>query len=361
MTAENIQFKAEWTLKNRHLETPTFTLAEKVAGLALVIFLGLLPLYGLVLGASYLLSWGASQITNRIASSKTLPSAHPPTEEETKVRICAKLAFEALWKGPLGKHFEPIYQTIITPDGAQLQAVWIKHKKATKDTPTLIYFPGNFQIFQQFPDWPFHKSIETNTPCHFVLFNYRGVDGSTGFVRNSKDLTLDGDAVVQCIRKVIGTRPENILFYGLSLGGAVALETQALDPDTFTGRTVNHNSFASSNKMIALLFNTWPFKQLATWAFSWQGYSANPAEAFKKLKGEKLIVVNFEDGIIPPTATLQTEVQHDNVLILEPEDQFKDESEKVWRHHAAPLEWHKGAIDRVWDFLFGRKTEEASG
>ncbi len=358
-----VEFKAEWNSINRHLASPSLSTREKVARVALAILSVIVPIIGLTIGAAYLITWISGHLANRMAHKKTLPSAYELTPEQLEI----KKAFHTFWDGPITaenerirKVFEATYHTVTTPDGAALKTVWFRHKEATAETPTLLYFGGNFQIYEQSALWPFEKSIETQTPFHLVTFNYRGVDGSTGTVRRSKNLILDGDAVVQWIRKEIGTLAERIHFYGLSLGGAVALQTQSLNPEELTGHNVNHNSFSHSSRMLEVLFGGGLVKRLVSWLFDWQEYSANPTEAFNRLKGKKLIIANPKDQVIPERAGLQKAVQHSHFFELKPKVPFQEESEKL-KHHAAPLEWHEGAIEKVWNFLFERETPALAG
>lgn len=369
MCVENIKFEAEWNENNIHLQSENWTFAEKVTCVALTALTLLAPILGLLTAAAYL---ALHTSVHKLAKAKILPSAHTVSPEEMREREKAKQTFDAFWHGTIENEahqkvrdaFEPVYRTLVTPDGAELDAVWIRHKKATAETPTLLYCNGNFQIYQQFPFWPFHKSVETDTPCHFVLFNYRGVDRSTGAIQNASQLVLDVDTAAQWILKEIKTPPQNLHYYGLSLGGATSLEAHALAPHLLTGKHVHHNSFANSDKMIEVLFGAGFAKWLISLLFYWKGYYSNPAEAFNKLKSKILILVNPKDQVIPVQATLQTEVQHDNVVILEPNKQFEEQSEKIWGHHAAPLEWHDGVIEKVWNFLFpkeeGSPVTEAS-
>ena len=112
--------------------------------------------------------------------------------------------------------------------------------------------------------------------------------------------------------------------------------------------------------MLEVLFGGGVARRLVSWLFDWQGYKANPTEAFHRIKGKKLVLANPEDQVIPQRAGLQKAVQHSQFFELRPKAEFQQESAEL-QHHAAPLEWHEGAIERVWNFLFEIETPAFAG
>lgn len=339
--SEEIPFEAVWLDTTLELKTPTMTTAEKVGCVACALISYVYP----IIAFACLAGWGFSRLANRIARSKMLPIAYEPLNER---QLHAKKDFENFFNSQTTFELHP--QTVITPDGARLSAMWVKDTRADEHTPTMIYFNCNFQVYQEFHTRLITESINSGTPCHFVLFNYRGVDDSTGTLQSGNDLVIDGSSIVQWVRSQIKTPPDRIHFCGLSLGGAIALMTQALDPE-LTGRNINYNSFSSSTKILSALYGDGLAGRLANYIFEWQGYSADPAAAFGKIRGEKLILVNPDDMVIPHEASLQNEVHHDNVLELKPMAEYMDLSKELG-HHAAPIEWHEGNVmDKLWKFI----------
>jgi hypothetical protein len=86
------------------------------------------------------------------------------------------------------------------------------------------------------------------------------------------------------------------------------------------------------------------------WCFHQHRYGANPANAFQKASGEKLIIYHPDDEVIPMQASMHYAVQHDQTIRLQVKPEFEQEASK-WPPHIAPLYWHEAAVDRVMDFL----------
>lgn len=346
MSIENIYFETKWNDLTIHLANPEPTTTHKVQSVALNIFSILIPPVGLIRLTNYAVS--------RLANRMTLPAAHLITKERFDA---AKKKFQDFWSGPLTEknqnirsQYTLIHQTVITPDGAALKAVCMRHNDSNPNTPTVIYFNGNFQISIETPTWILDKAIESNTPCNLVLFDYRTVGESKGEFKEAKDLIVDGSSIVEWVKHDIGTIPSQIHFYGFSLGGAISSLTKALDPEHLTGRLINDRSFSSSAKVIEARYGSGFYGYFMNWLFTQQGYSADPAVAFRKVQGEKLIIYHPDDAIIPTKASMQYAVQHDLAIRLEAKPGFEEQSKQ--RHHVAPLHWHVAAVERVVEFLF---------
>ena len=361
MSIEPLEFTAGWDEENISLAVdyspPLLEQAGKIAIIACILWN---PIVGSLFFTSYVGYKSFGHMVNRKAHQMMLPSAHRIEEEQIEM----KNHFSQFWEGPITdenrairERFDLIHSKVTTPDGAELKVMWIKHKNADQKTRTTLYFNGNFQICEQFPASVFEEAVKTDQCCSFILFNYRGVDGSTGNATRFNDLVLDGHSVLQWIRRGLNIADDNINFYGFSLGGVVAAHTQALSPDKLIGPHVNHNSFGNSDKMIYSRCGKGIAGWITNWLFEWQGYSANSAEAFRKLQGEKLIVLNPNDWIIPYHVSLQAEVQHDNVIELHPKAIFREVSARL-KHHATPLECHEGVREKIWDFLY--KVQDVS-
>ena len=347
MSIEHIHFRAAWDQTNQHLRAPVSKTIQKIGRVASNILCP--PL------------WIARLVGNKInhlANRMVLPAAHKITREKIDA---ANAKFNLFWCGPMTEenklvrtYFSMQREVVTTPDGVDLNVLLIKHRDAGKDTPTVIYFNGNFQLSVDTPRWPLEQAIETNTVCNFVLFDYRGVGDSKGKFTSSNDLIVDGSSIVQWVKNRIGTPADKIFFYGFSLGGAIAALTQALDPEHLTGQIINDRSFASSDSIIKARFGQGLRGKFFSWAFTKQGYSADPSAALKKLQGQKLIIHHPKDTIIPSQAGMYTHVKHGDVLRLDPKPDFVEESTKY--HHIAPLSWHEGALEKVVRFLFDVPT-----
>jgi pimeloyl-ACP methyl ester carboxylesterase len=365
MTIQRVNFQAKWNTINSHLRPEVPTTAQKVGRVAWNIFSVVIPFIGL----ARLMGYGIGIAANRLI----LPAAK--FIQPTRVAD-AKNKFNDFWHGPITlinvlarREFNAEEHTVITPDNAALSVKLIRHRSSDSSTiPTVIYFNGNFQLAMQDPHpWTIQKAIETNTACNFVFFDYRGVGESTGTFNAAQDLVVDGSSIVQWVREYLHTPEDQIHFYGQSLGGAVAVQTQALDPQHLTGRHINERSFASLEKMAKSIFGSGCLGKLLSWVVKNQGHSADAAAAFGKLQGQKLVVYHPHDAVIPSNASLKSEVQDRGILhCLVPKSgsvQVRLPSGEMemrtyaslskQRNHNAPLEWHEGAIEGMAQFLFG--------
>ena len=347
MTIESICFETEWNERNFELGTPEPTTTQKLSNLALNVFSLIVFPVGIIRCANY----GIGRLANHI----TLPAAHyiSARRRETSEKI-----FHDFWEGPITEknrlireNYTLVRQTVVTPDKVKLQAICMKHKDSSETTPTLLYFNGNFQLGIETPiDWLLHEAIYADTAFNLVLFDYRGVGNSTGVFSEAKNLILDGISIVDWIEKKIGIIPEQIHFYGFSLGGAVSSLTKALDTKHLTGRMINDRSFSSSREMFYAFFGTGYFGKFMDWCFERHGYGSDPAVAFRKASGEKLVIYHPRDEVIPKNAGMQYAVQHDLHIQLKAKSEFKNEADN-YPPHISPLYWHEAAVERVMEFL----------
>ncbi len=157
-------------------------------------------------------------------------------------------------------------------------------------------------------------------------------------------------------RKICSNTSRSNSFYGLSLGGAIASLTQGLNPKKWIGRHINERSFASSDRIVDERFGKGIMAKILNQVFKILGYSANPSESFKSLKGPKMVIYHPEDPVIPDPASMQKEVQHENSICLKPKPEFEEEAMK--RPHIAPLSWHEGAQETMIQFLFNLPSKE---
>lgn len=378
MSVQNFVFRAQWDRSSENLRNTIPTAFEKVKRVAWNVFSVLIPIIGLIrlMGCAI----GA------IASLAILPGAfYMPRAriEDAKSRI------DSFWKGPLSDENRKARENfciqepmVATPDGAILDVKVLKHREADGETPTWIYFNGNYQLaLEPHLPWLVQTAIEKEKRCNFVFFNYRGVGDSQGNFSQAKDLVVDGFSVVQWVRKELRTPDDRIHFYGMSLGGAVAAQTQALDPDRLTGRHLNERSFASLDSMVQSMFGSKCLGKLLGWSVKNQGHVADAATAVKSLKGKRFIVLHPEDPVIRYRASLLCELSEDRAICSDgkrlkaPYDRMslvplEGEREMAtsdrpggavrkvsYRElsknyaHTAPLSWHQG-IHRIESFLF---------
>lgn len=107
--------------------------------------------------------------------------------------------------------------SIYTPDSIILNA-WFIDNKSDK---TIIFFHGNGgNISYNQERITAFNALGFNA----LMFDYRGYGKSSGSIVREDDLYIDGEAAYQYILS-LGTRPENIIIWGQSLGGGVAIHT----------------------------------------------------------------------------------------------------------------------------------------
>ncbi len=375
MSVQGVRFQARWDHTNSHLKSPVLTTVQEVKRIAWNIFSFLIPIIGLV----RLMGYGVGCLANRLILVRV--NSYLRSAE----RIAKEKEFTDFWKGGLTPKNREVRQwfnleehIIATPDCAALSVRLVQHQNAVESSPTIIRFPGNAEIgVQEGNHWMFYESIRRG-PCNFVFFDYRGRrEDLPGTFAATKDLTVDGSSVVQWVRKCLKTPAHQIRFYGSSLGGAVAVETQGLDPKQLTGAHLNESSFASVDKMVKAIFGAGCLGRLIAWTVANQGYSMEAATAFEKLKGPKLVVYHPQDKVIPNSASLQKEVQHKQAICLTAKDAtlkyrptlkypLGEETSCAtgsdeWGNHCAPLNWYEGAYEKVSEFLFGAPVPQSRG
>lgn len=164
-----------------------------------------------------------------------------------------------------------------------------------------------------------------------IRFNYRGL-GSTW---SPRDLIIDGDTVYQYLVNHHKIPPENIHFYGHSLGGAVAALVKDLHPES-TGKFVGDRTLRSLFHVVSdflTLSGLGPIVQKVTFIFSrvitafiayplyWLGLDLNAERALHSMKGEKRVFYLSQDSIMRGFSGLQhaSLSKEEKILITEGE------------------------------------------
>ena len=111
-------------------------------------------------------------------------------------------------------------------------------------------FNANGVIYEQIVDFldVYARQVRANV----LVFNFRGVGGSTGWPYVASDLTEDGVAVTKYILSK-GVSESDITYHGHSLGGAVAADTHRRFPKT---KCVSDRSFSSMSTEAAVMMKT---------------------------------------------------------------------------------------------------------
>ncbi len=259
---------------------------------------------------------------------------------------------------PIKEFYHPTPLQLITPDGASLSGIYFKHIQSDETTPTIILFQPNASLTKHEEySWLLEKTAQKSIPSNFVTFDYRGCGESLGKTKNKGTLLLDGDTVYQFVKDELMVPSNLIYFYGYSLGGAISASIRALYPEKEI-KYVNERSFSSLSNVIkrkfpkAGCFLSWLAKNL--------GWDLQVLELWPSLCGEKLVIFQPEDEIIPYSASLfhglfsQNRAHECETIHLE----LSSKDIKINFHHSAPLNHYVDketkccAQQKVLDFLF---------
>lgn len=135
------------------------------------------------------------------------------------------------------------YTTFRTEDDLELWGAWAH--QPDPDADVLVYFHGKSGDI----DLHWKHRVEPLWALGFevFVFDYRGYGRSEGNQDGLGILTLDGVAAIDEVVRATGKPPEDLYWYGLSLGGAVATHTSAQRP----ARAITiESTFASAEQML---------------------------------------------------------------------------------------------------------------
>jgi pimeloyl-ACP methyl ester carboxylesterase len=140
-----------------------------------------------------------------------------------------------------------------THDGALLDGAELKPK--TPSSKHLIYFPGNAGCYESTLQGEALNDIRY-LQCNTIVFNYRGVSQSQGYIRSTADIVNDGIAQVQRLLDD-GVAPEKIYLKGMSLGAAVCTIVAAHFNDLgIQVNCFNRSSFSNITNVVVGQFRT---------------------------------------------------------------------------------------------------------
>jgi uncharacterized protein len=111
---------------------------------------------------------------------------------------------------------------IFTSDGVKLHG-WISKPKRLKGRMWLLWFPGNGGNVSYRLDWIKKMSA---IPLNVLIIDYRGYGQSEGSP-TEEGIYRDAEAGYAYLTKKVSVSPENIVLFGESLGGAVAIHIAA--------------------------------------------------------------------------------------------------------------------------------------
>jgi uncharacterized protein len=118
----------------------------------------------------------------------------------------------------------------------------------TSSGPVMLAFHGNADLSRWLVPWA--ANVLRETGCSVMLPEYRGYDALSG-APNYRSSALDAHAALEYLRDVAGVAPERLVYFGHSLGTAIAAELAATDsPQSL----ILQSPFSTARAMAARMF-----------------------------------------------------------------------------------------------------------
>jgi len=219
----------------------------------------------------------------------------------TYIAICIFLIVEQRWfiffpsrlirKTPADLNLP--YQNLKLPVKFTVETVesihcwWIKSPQ--QKAPVLLYLHGNGMNISANID---HAKRFYDLGFSVLLVDYRGYGWSDGSFPSEQSVYLDAIAAWNFLVKIYKILPKNIVIYGHSLGGAIAIDLALEKPQT--GGVIVESSFTSILEMVTIQkrFSLFPVKLILHQHFA----SINK---LPKLKMPILFIHGTADSTVP--------------------------------------------------------------
>lgn len=179
-----------------------------------------------------------------------------------------------------GLAFQDVY--LATDDGQRLHAWFVPHPAAAA---TVLFLHGNAG---NIADRPLTLARLHELRLNVLMLDYRGYGASTG-APSETGTYLDADAAWRYLTGDRAERPQDIIIYGRSLGGAVAIE---LGARTRPRAVVVESSFASLAELAAEVYPYLPTRLLLRHEYP-------SIETIKRITAPILIAHSEDDELIP--------------------------------------------------------------
>lgn len=224
-----------------------------------------------------------------------------------------------------------------TPDGETLHAYLLRPPNPSlKKNITLITFHGNAGNVGH--RLPIGKVLSESLGCHVFMVEYRGYGLSTGSP-DENGLSIDGQTALDYVRNHEELRKTNIVLYGQSLGGALAVKLlQTNEQVSDIAGVILENTFLSIRKLIPSVMP--PAKYIAYLCHQrW-----NSEELMAKVTDKDIPILFLsgrKDEIVPPS---MMKTLYDMCP-----------TRKIWKefpngdHNSTVAE--AGYFDAIWEFL----------
>jgi fermentation-respiration switch protein FrsA (DUF1100 family) len=160
---------------------------------------------------------------------------------------------------------------------------------------TVVHFHGNADNMTAF--FPYSAWL-AGEGYNVFIFDYRGYGASEG--KPTLDgLVADGRAALAHALKFPGAKPDRIIAFGQSLGGAIAVAAAAESRFPLAGLVLEGTFYSYKGVGSAVLTRHW-----VTWPLAWLPWVAvsgrhAPADAVSRLTCPKLFIHSQKDPVVP--------------------------------------------------------------
>ncbi len=175
--------------------------------------------------------------------------------------------------------FEDVY--LKTPDNQKLNAWFIPNKETEL---TMLFFHGNGGNLYHRLD---KISLINKIPINIFIIDYRGYGKSTG-KPSEKGLYIDAFSAYDYLVRERKIKPENIILYGESLGGAVAID---LAGKVTVAGLITEGTFSSAKDMARFFY---PFMPPIFFPVMFDSTSK-----IKNVTVPKLFIHSRDDEVVP--------------------------------------------------------------
>ncbi len=311
-----IKFNASWNSQNKHLKD---TISNSVSRVCLAV----------------------AQLAAKISILPATILFKP--QRIAQINANFDLRWSATEDRGLKNHFTPTPIEVTTPDGVKLYGTFYQNRAAQRNAPTVILCQPNAMLAKSGGfDWLLQQAVIQWAPYNFVSFDYRGCGSKESWPRSMKDLYLDGDSMYQFVKDKLGVMPNNIHWYGYSLGGGVSAAVKKNHLEC-TGRYVNDRSFSSLSNVVREMTSPIPLgciiANVVHAILSVLNWNCDSAIAFEKIKGKTLIVHHPKDEMMKGKADLYHTLFKKG--IVSPDVSHMDLGQSPARstfYHGAPIE-----------------------
>lgn len=173
--------------------------------------------------------------------------------------------------------------TFKTSDGLVLNGWWLDSATPGR---TVLYFQGNRHSPSEYRQ---RLATLAHLDVNALIFDYRGYGQSPGHIHEEEDIYRDGLAAWEYLCRQRAIAPEDVILWGRSLGGAVAVEVARRRP---VGGIILESTFNSLGDMAACQYGWLPARRLLRFRF-------DSGVKVAQVRAPLLVIHSPEDRYIP--------------------------------------------------------------